>query len=283
MTKRVAVILVVLIVSMMVMTFEQQPVAKISNLTEATENNSKVSSTVNASILVDESHCATDTALWTPGNASRFGSLLMDYGYKVVMDFNTSLDSGILGSYDILMLFFPQIELTPSEISAVNDFVDHGGNLVLVGVDHRPTVSNYTAQPLNAISQTYGITFNDDAVYGRAQRSAGEITDHAVTYSVDSILSWAGNFLRSCTLTVSSPATTLITVKGGSFLAPNTIFVASLNLESIITRIKICKSNFSFISDINPILVQSFKLISIIVFFIRIEINCCKFKGKEIV
>jgi hypothetical protein len=219
MTKKVAVILVVLIVSMMVMTFEQQPVAKISNPTEATENNSKVSSTVNASILVDESHCATDTALWTPGNASRFGSLLMDYGYKMVMDFNTSLDSGILGSYDILMLFFPQVELTAGEISAVNDFVDNGGNLLLVGVDHRPTISNYTAQPLNAISQTYGITFNDNSVYGRAQRSAGEITDHAVTYSVDSILSWAGNFLQSCTLTVTSPATSLITVKGGSFLA----------------------------------------------------------------
>ncbi len=219
MMKRVAVILVVLIVSMMFMTFEQQPAATVSNSTETTGSNSKVSSTVNASILIDESHCATDTELWTPGNASRFGSLLMDYGYKVMMDFNTSLDSGILDSYDILMLFFPQIELTPSEISAVNAFVDNGGNLLLVGVDHRPTVSNYTAQPLNAISQAYGITFNNDAVYGWAQRSAGNFVDHPVTYSVDSILSWAGNFLQSCTLTVSSPASTLITVKGSSFLA----------------------------------------------------------------
>ncbi len=178
-----------------------------------------VSSTVSGRILVDESHTARDTELWTPGNASRFGSMMMDYGHTIVTNFDSPLDSGILDSYDILMLFFPQVELTTAEVSAVHSFVDSGGNLVLVGIDNRPTVSNYTSQPLNAVSEVYGITFNQDSLMGRATRSDGELVDHHITYDVDSILARAGNFLQSCSLDVSSPATSIATVKGNDYLA----------------------------------------------------------------
>ncbi|MFW9848505.1 MAG: PHP domain-containing protein [Candidatus Thorarchaeota archaeon] len=165
-----------------------------------------------ANILIDEAHCATNTELWTPGNASRFGSFMMSYGHHVDTNFDSSLDSGILDSYDIFMLFFPQVALTASEVSAVHDFVDNGGHLLLVGIDNRPTVSNYTSQPLNAVSQVYGITFNQDSALGSALRSQGNFIEHRLLYHADSALGRAGNFLQSCSLTVESPAYALATV-----------------------------------------------------------------------
>jgi len=165
-----------------------------------------------ANILIDEAHTATNTELWTPGNASRFGSFMMSYGHHVDMNFDSSLDSGILDSYDIFMLFFPQVELTASEVTAVHDFVDNGGHLLLVGIDNRPTVSNYSSQPLNAVSQAYGITFNQDSALGSALKSQGHMIEHRLFYHVDSVLGRAGNFLQSCSLTVESPAYALGTV-----------------------------------------------------------------------
>ncbi|MHA1909096.1 MAG: hypothetical protein ACW98Y_17500, partial [Candidatus Thorarchaeota archaeon] len=177
------------------------------------------SATASARILVDESHCLANTELWTPGNATRLGSFLIEYGHHVDTNFDTALDSGILDNYDILMLFFPQADLTASEVLSIEDFVDDGGHLLLVGIDNRPSVGDYTSQPINAISETYGISFNEDALLGRALRSDNELATHHLTQNVDSISTKAGNFLQGCSLTVSSPATSIVTVKDLDFVA----------------------------------------------------------------
>ncbi len=217
MSKKIAIFLIFLIFSLVSVVPVEVTTTGASDAAMSGEMNT--SSMATARILIDESHCATDTDLWTPANASRFGSFLMGYGHTVITNFDASLDSGILDTFDIFMLFFPQVELTAAEVTAIEDFVDNGGHLLLVGVDNRPTVSNYTSQPLNAISETYGITFNEDARLGRAVRSDGDIIDHQITYSVDSVVGRAGNFLQSCTLTLASPAVSLCTINNLNFAA----------------------------------------------------------------
>jgi hypothetical protein len=177
------------------------------------------STTFAARILIDESHSDGNSELWTPGNATKFGSFLMDYGHHVDTNFDADFDSGILDTYDILVIFFPQIALTSAEVQAVEDFVDNGGHLLLVGIDNRPGVGDYTSQELNAVSENYGITFNEDALLGRAVGTDDELSTHHLTQDVDSISTKAGNFLQGCSLTVSSPATSIVTVKDLDFVA----------------------------------------------------------------
>ncbi len=209
MSRKLAIVLVFLMVSMI--SIGPTGIANPESLKNRNSNTMNTADDITARILIDESHCATNTELWTPANASRFGSFMMSYGHTVITNFDEPLDSGILDTFDIFMLFFPQIELTASEVQAVEDFVDNGGHLLLVGVDHRPSVSNYTAQPLNAISENYGITFNDDAYSGRSYRSRDVFATHHLLYSVESGVPGAGNFLQACSLTVESPAIPILT------------------------------------------------------------------------
>ncbi len=171
-----------------------------------------------ATVLVDESHTANASEMWTPGNASLFGWLLAKNGYNVSTNWNASLDSGILDSYDVLCLFFPMIPLTASELTTIQTFVTNGGGLLMVGVDYSPQSWKYTAANLNPLSQSYGITFNNDLLLGLAKRSAGDIADHQLTYSVESLYS-KNDDLKGCSLTVTSPATSLVTIKDKDFVA----------------------------------------------------------------
>jgi hypothetical protein len=77
---------------------------------------------VSKNILFDESHCQNGSAVWAPGNASMFSWLIGENGYSSSTNFNELLDSGILGGYDILVIFFPQKALTSGELTAIDAF-----------------------------------------------------------------------------------------------------------------------------------------------------------------
>ncbi|MGY5861635.1 MAG: hypothetical protein RTU09_04610 [Candidatus Thorarchaeota archaeon] len=161
-----------------------------------------------ANILVDEYHCRNASDMWTPGNASMFGWLLMEHGYNVSNNWDAPLDSGILDDYDVLCLFFSMIPLTAGEVTAVHDFVNAGGGLLMVGVDYTLAGWQYTAANLNPISETYGITFNEDRWLGNVLESEGQIVDHHLTFDTSSFNSDCDN-LKGCTITVGSPATSI--------------------------------------------------------------------------
>ena len=163
-----------------------------------------------ANILVDEHHTRNASDMWTPGNASMFGWLLMEHGYNVSNNWDASLDSGILDDYDVLCLFFPMIPLTSGEVTAVHNFVNAGGGLLMVGVDYTNVGWEYTAANLNPISETYGITFHENRWLGKVLESEGQLVDHHLTYDISSFNS-DGDELKGCTITVSSPATLLAT------------------------------------------------------------------------
>ncbi|MFW9769130.1 MAG: hypothetical protein ACFFF9_08955 [Candidatus Thorarchaeota archaeon] len=159
-------------------------------------------------VLFDEAHCAYGSAAFTPGNASLFAWILEEHGYDTDMNFDQPLDSGILSGVDVLILVFPMVALTASEITAVENFVQAGGGLLLVGTDNNP-VWGFTPFNLNALSQTFGITFSTDVADSWLDKTT-ELDTHHLTYDVSSIHSNIDFKLRGTILTVESPASTIV-------------------------------------------------------------------------
>ncbi len=169
-----------------------------------------------ARILFDESHTANGSALWAPGNASLFSWMLGVNGYNSSTNFDQPLDSGILDDYDILVIFFPMMSLTQSEIDAVHTFVANGGGLLIVGVD----TGNYwkfTSDKLNPLSGAYGITFNADQLRG----PTSTLATHNITHGVTGILVDADQ-LWSCSLTLEGPAESIVTLNDKTIVAATT-------------------------------------------------------------
>ncbi len=168
-------------------------------------------------VLFDEAHTALGSATMTPGNASFFAWILEEYGYETETNFDQQLDSGILAGVDILILFFPMVTLTAAEVTAVNNYVQAGGGLLLVGTDNSPTW-HFSSVNLNALSQTYGITFNTGTEDSWMATTTDMITHH-ITQDVSSIHSNVDYKLKGTTLTVESPATTIVEYNGDSVAA----------------------------------------------------------------
>ncbi len=182
----------------------------VNVLTETSVSHKTSQTFASANILVDEHHTRNASDMWTPGNASMFGWLLMEHGYNVSNNWDAPLDSGILDDYDVLCLFFPMIPLTTGEVTAVHNFVNAGGGLLMVGVDYTNIGWEYTAANLNPISETYGITFHENRWLGKVLESEGQLVDHHLTYDISSFNSDCDQ-LKGCTITVSSPATLIAT------------------------------------------------------------------------
>jgi hypothetical protein len=215
--KRIGVPVVVLF---LISTLSLWPVvpAGVPSSCEAPQAVNQVAGFIGGKVLCDESHVDRGSDMWTPGNASMFGWLLQQYGYSVSTNWNSPLDSGILGGCKVLCLFFPMVALTPGEVTAVWNFVSSGGGLLLVGIDYTASGWMYTPANLNPVSQTYGITFRTDSVLGRSLRSGGDISSHNVTLDVQSFHSQCDQ-VYGCGLTVTGPATSLAVIRGESVLA----------------------------------------------------------------
>lgn len=166
-------------------------------------------------VLFDEAHCAIGSATFTPGNASLFAWILEENGYESDMNFDQQLDSGILSGIDILVLCFPMVALTASEVTAVQNFVSAGGGLLLIGLNNNPTW-HFTSANLNPISQSYGITFSTSESW---LATTEEMVTHQVTQDVSSIHSNVDYKLSGTILTVESPATTVVTKDGKPVVA----------------------------------------------------------------
>ncbi|MHA2158906.1 MAG: hypothetical protein ACXABE_08395, partial [Candidatus Thorarchaeota archaeon] len=168
-------------------------------------------------VLFDEAHCAFGSAPMIPGNASLFAWMLEEHGYETKMNFDQLFDSGILSGVDILFLAFPMVALTPGEVTAVQNFVQAGGGLILVGTDENPTWQ-FSPANLNAVSQAFGVTFSTST--GDAWiATLTDLGTHHLTQDVSSIHSNIDYKIRGTTLTVESPATTIASHNGNPVVA----------------------------------------------------------------
>ncbi len=207
-----------LIVSLFILLFTVP--ALFSTGPVALEKNEKPVKTIEVSqmghkVLFDEAHCALGSATFVPGNASLFAWILEEHGYETDMNFDQQLDSGMLSGVDILVLAFPMIALTSAEVTAVHNFVQAGGGLLLIGTENNPTWQ-YSSINLNAISQTYGVTFSTSEKWIAI---TDEMETHHITQDVSSIHSNLDYKFSGTTLTVESPATVVITYKDDPVVA----------------------------------------------------------------
>jgi len=181
---------------------------------ETTQQKNDVISQVGYTILFDEAHTSLGSASMTPGNSSYLGWMLEENGYDCEMNFDQLLDSGILGTVDALILVFPMVSLTTNEITAVHDFVEAGGDLLLIGTDDSDSW-HFSSANLNPVSEIYGITFNMDSWLA----TTTNLIAHHLTQDVSSIHSNMDYKLKGCTLNVVSPATTVATYQGNPVAA----------------------------------------------------------------
>ncbi len=164
-------------------------------------------------VLFDESHCADASSLWTPGNASLFSSILYEHGYNSTTNFDSTITSALLDDFAVLVLFFPQLSFEASEITAITDFVDNGGGLLLAGVNDDNSWF-FTKSPTQSISENFGITFNDD----RIGSACTTINSHPITHSVNSI-HLNGDDLKGCSLEIDSSVTSVVEDDGDTVIA----------------------------------------------------------------
>lgn len=208
---RFPIVIVTLIILASPMMLANGPLVTTSDTTQQEVN---IVSQTGYNILFDEAHTDQGSASFIPGNASYLAWILEEYGYETEMNFNQALDSGILTGMDALILYFPMVALTTAEVTAVHNFVAGGGDLLLVGVENSQ-VWHYSSTNLNAISETYGITFNMDRWLG----TATDMTTHHLTHDVSSIHSNIDYKFSGCTLSLESPATVVVEFNGNPIAA----------------------------------------------------------------
>jgi len=177
----------------------------LTTTSETTPQEVNILSQAGYTILFDEAHTSLGSASMTLGNSSMLGWMLEEHGYTCEMNFDQTLDSGILSGMDALILMFPMVALTTAEVTAVHNFVTAGGDLLLIGTDNSDTWS-FSPTHLNAVSQTYGITFNMDDWL----ETTTDLISHHLTQDVSSIHSNLDYKLKGCTLDVVSPAITVV-------------------------------------------------------------------------
>jgi len=181
---------------------------------EATPQEADVISQVGYTILFDEAHTDLGSASMTPGNSSYLGWMLEENGYECKMNFDQLLDASIFSGVDALILVFPMVALTAGEITAVHNFVEAGGDLLLIGTDYSESW-HFSSVNLNAVSEIYGITFNMDSWLA----TITNLMTHHLTQDVSSIHSNMDYKLKGCTLNVESPATTVVEYQGKPVVA----------------------------------------------------------------
>jgi hypothetical protein len=166
-------------------------------------------------VLVDEAHGYNRE--WIPGEVSIMAAYLSYYDFNVTSVYEGELTQEALSNYEILVLMFPAIDYTGAEIAAVQNFVQQGGNLFLVGTAYLEyfrlnsplAISN---KHLNGIANLFNVTFNDDAV--SRMLSSENILEHPVTTNVSSMV-----YKDGCTINAGNNVTTIIQYESSTLAA----------------------------------------------------------------
>ncbi len=157
-------------------------------------------------VLVDEARGYNRE--WIPGEISIMAAYLKHYDFNITSIYEANLTQELLSNYEILVLMFPAINYTGAEIAAVQNFVQQGGNLLLVGTAYLEyfrlnSPLDISNQHLNDIANLFNVTFNDDA-FTRIL-SSEHFLEHPVTTNVSSMV-----YKDGCTINHGNNVTTLI-------------------------------------------------------------------------
>lgn len=159
-------------------------------------------------VLVDEAHGYNRE--WIPGEISIMAAYLDHYDFNTTSVYEGELNQEILSDYEILVLMFPAISYTGAEIAAIQNFVQQGGNLLLVGTAYLEyfrlnSPLDISNQYLNDIANLFNVTFNDDA-FTRILDSE-HLLEHPVTANVSSLV-----YKDGCTINHGNNTSALIQI-----------------------------------------------------------------------
>jgi hypothetical protein len=161
------------------------------------------------SVYFDAYH-DTDGYTVSGGHYADWADDLINAGYTVV-EYNQPIDLTTLSGHQVLALFGPEIALTTAEITAINDFMQNGGRVVISG-----EWGNYGGinTVLNTLSTGHGIIFNTDMVYDDTDNDGGtnywpliyNFADNPLVRDVNTVVLYAG-----CSLSLGGSAVPLAT------------------------------------------------------------------------
>jgi hypothetical protein len=192
-----------------------------------------------------------------------------------------SLTGSLLSGYDALILPDPEIMLQSSEISAIQNFVSSGGDLLVLAnvpgsivvdsMDINDAILDFAS--INALTNAYGITCIPTVV------EAGELTlsDHTVTRNVQSV------YYLGCALNVESPAQSI--GRAGSYdvlaiwesgLSKVLVFGSELDFWDLLidiegfSHIQLAKNSMTWLTFPSQLLIIYIVLIAIPILFVGI-------------
>ncbi|MFX1285257.1 MAG: Ig-like domain-containing protein [Promethearchaeota archaeon] len=114
-------------------------------------------------ILFDEAHTSLIAGGFAPGPVSMMGAFLREIGFEPEANMDKELTPEYLASYQILAIFFPQGKFSASEITAIIEFVQSGGSLLVSGKGgwiYDPFVK-INSSNLNDITREMNVTYFD--------------------------------------------------------------------------------------------------------------------------
>ncbi|MBI5214395.1 MAG: choice-of-anchor D domain-containing protein [Ignavibacteriae bacterium] len=155
-------------------------------------------------ILIDRVHSYYDTSYFMLYYFSRD---MKDAGATVSLMTGGEYTFEELSNYDFIIVVEPNTELSISERAALQQYLESGGGLFIIGDDYPQITSTWT-DFAGIIPQTGGYS-----------GITGDLTYHPVTQNVDTLSFTSVN----ATLTVEEPAISLARISGETVLAVSTI------------------------------------------------------------
>jgi len=133
----------------------------------------------------------------------------LGYYYSVAVNASQPYSPELLRDWDVLVIKVPQSPLADDELVAVLDFVRSGGAVVAIG-DHTNLLRS--SDILNQVTAPMGIWFNSDTLLdaergGFSYFRAGMLPAHPAIQATRAV-----EFMSGCSLTVTAPAESVISV-----------------------------------------------------------------------
>ena len=135
--------------------------------------------------------------------SSGFANLLQDYGYSTSVYKDKPITPELLKDYGVLVIMDQTRNYTNDEIKAINDFVNNGGGLLIIGSTwgNIDGDQNYS---FNKIARSFGVSFSDneilvndkDYVFFSPMIEITDIRPSPITNNVTNFIYMMGTYLK---------------------------------------------------------------------------------------
>ena len=142
--------------------------------------------------------------IWEHYGSSSFATLLENNGYTVSSLTNGPITPQKLQGYDILVIMGPYGNYTDAEVNTINEFVNNGGGLFLVG-NNWGNVDGGQNFSFNKIARSFGVDFANNEIVTDDQNNIfaptfvtiNNITPNPITTNVTTFYYLQGTYIKN--------------------------------------------------------------------------------------